>query len=280
MIRSLAWFQNSCALNSTQPMQAMLAGAQAHGIKICPNDMNADAAVIWSVLWYGRMAPNQEIYHKFRRQNKPVFIVEVGTLIRNVTWKISLNHVNALGHYGHKHNLDFDRPQKLGVNLCNQIANNGKIIIASQHAHSLLVQDLISQEDWINQKINEVKLWSDRPIVVRPHPRSRIDASKILGNVEIQLPKKILDTYDSFDFSLNYHAVINYNSGPGIQAAIGGVRPCVDTSSLAHPVSINLSDIEKIYDIDRTQWFIELCHTEYLISELAQGIWYERLIHG
>lgn len=260
-------------------MQALLNGAQSHGIKICANDINADAAVIWSVLWYGRMSPNREIYHRFRSQNKPVFIVEVGTLIRNVTWKISLNNVNALGHYGHTQNLDFDRPQKLGVALENQIANNGKILIAGQHAHSLQVKDLKSQEDWINEKIKEIRLYSDRPIVVRPHPRSRINATKIVDGVELQLPKKIIDTYDSFDFNLNYHAVINYNSGPGVQAAIGGVRPCVDKSSLAHPVSINLPDIERSYEVDRTQWFLELCHTEYLVSELAAGIWYERLIN-
>lgn len=277
MIRSLAWFQNSCALNSHEPMQALLSGAKSHGLKICPNDMNADAAVIWSVLWYGRMAPNREIYERFRKLNKPVFIVEVGTLVRNVTWKISLNHVNSLGCYAHTQDLDYDRPKKLGVALTSQIANNGKILIASQHAHSLQVQDLSSQEAWITQKITEIKSHSDRPVVVRPHPRSRIDITKLPSGIDVQQPKKILDTYDSFDFSLNYHAVVNHNSGPGIQAAVGGVRPCVDKTSLAYPVSINLQNIEQPYEVDRSQWFVELCHTEYLVSELAAGIWFERL---
>jgi hypothetical protein len=223
------------------------------------------------------MAPNREIYERFRKLNKPVFIVEVGTLVRNVTWKISLNHVNSLGHYAHTHNLDFDRPSKLGVQLSSPIGNNGKILIASQHAHSLQVAHLPSQESWITEKILNIKSYSDRPIVVRPHPRSRIDITKLPAGVEIQQPRKILDTYDSFDFSLNYHAVVNYNSGPGIQAAVAGVRPCVDKTSLAYPVSIDLQKIEQPYEVDRSQWFLQLCHTEYLVSELASGIWFERL---
>lgn len=277
MVRSLAWFQNSCALNSHEPMQALLAGARSHGVKVSPNDMNADAAVIWSVLWYGRMAPNREIYYHFRKQNKPVFIVEVGTLQRNITWKISLNHVNSLGQYAHLENLDLDRPNKLGVKLEHQCNNNGKILIASQHSHSLQVAELTSQEHWINQQLQTIRAHSDRPIVVRPHPRSRIDITKLPAGIEIQQPKKIKDTYDSFDFSLDYHAVVNYNSGPGIQAAVHGVRTCVDKTSLAYPVSIDLQNIEGTYDIDRSLWFVQLCHTEYLVSELTAGIWYERL---
>jgi hypothetical protein len=261
-------------------MQALLSGAKLHGIEIKPNDMNADAAVIWSVLWFGRMSGNKSIYEHFRKQNKPVFIVEVGSLCRNVTWKISLNHVNALGYYGHTQNLNYDRPKILGVELKNQVSNNGKILIAGQHAHSLQVADLPAQEVWINDMIEKVRTVSNRPIVVRPHPRSRIDVTRIINDVEIQQPKKILDTYDSFDFSTNYHVVINHNSGPGIQAAVAGARACVDKTSLVHPVSIELHEIEQHYNKDRTQWFVELCHTEYFVSELAQGIWYQRLQHG
>ena len=39
--------------------------------------------------------------------------------------------------------------------------------------------------------------------------------------------------------------MVNHNSGPGIQAALAGTRPIVDASSLAHPVSIKLQDIEQ-----------------------------------
>ena len=73
------------------------------------------------------------------------------------------------------------------------------------------------------------------------------------------------------------HAVVNYNSGPGIQAAISGVRPVVNHSSLTHPVSVELANIEQPYDIDRESWLIELCHTEYTLNEIERGQWVDRL---
>jgi hypothetical protein len=73
------------------------------------------------------------------------------------------------------------------------------------------------------------------------------------------------------------HAVVNYNSGPGIQSAISGTRPVVDSTSLAYPVSVSVQDIEKPYNIDRDQWLIEICHTEYTLNEITQGLWIKRL---
>ena len=71
--------------------------------------------------------------------------------------------------------------------------------------------------------------------------------------------------------------MINCNSSPGILAAINGVRPLVDHTSLAWPVHCGFSDIENTYDKDRQQWLIEISHTEYTLDELSQGTWAQRL---
>ena len=75
----------------------------------------------------------------------------------------------------------------------------------------------------------------------------------------------------------DYHAVVNYNSGPGIQAAISGTRPIVDATSLAHPVAHSIEQIDQPYLIDRDQWLIEICHTEYTQEELQKGLWLKRI---
>ena len=95
--------------------------------------------------------------------------------------------------------------------------------------------------------------------------------------VRVERPIKIPHTYDDFDMRFDHHAVINYNSGPGVQAAIAGVRPVVDQSSLASPVAVSLQHIEKPYDIDRDQWLIELCHTEYTLDEIQRSVWLKRI---
>ena len=278
MAKTLSWFENQCALNSPEVMQAFLQGAKRAGYDVIPNSFETDTVVIWSALWHGRMKPNEEVYQRFREQNKPVIFIEVGALNRGVTWKVSVNHVTAQGFYGHHDNLDPDRPRRFGVRLSYPKSSRPEILICSQHRASLQVQDQWpNQENWINDRIRKLRQYTDRPIVVRPHPRSQINLHLLEQNTQVQIPKKLINTYDSFDFDVNYHAVVNHNSGPGIQAALAGVRPIVDSSSLAFPVSYAMAAIEQPYDIDREQWLIQISHTEYSTHELAQAIWYARL---
>lgn len=239
--------------------------------------MNADAAVIWSVLWHGRLKPNQAVYEHYLGQNKPVIVMDIGALYRGLTWKIAVNNINALGYYGHQTNLDYDRPYKLRLTMATQISRGSSILIAAQHRNSLQTQCLSSIEDWITKSINEIKKYTDRPIVVRPHPRSPLNANFVPKNAFVEKPEQIRGTYDNFDLRFDYHAVVNYNSGPGVQAAIEDCPTIVDSSSLAYPVSIKMEQIENPPKVDREQWFIEITHTEYTVEEIRQGSWINRL---
>ena len=275
---TLTWFPNGCALNSKDVMSKFLVSANSRlGLDIQENNMDADIAVIWSVLWNGRMASNQEVYNHFINSGKPVIVLDVGALKRNITWKIAVNHINAQGHYGHEDNLDLDRPQKLGVALQTQQTNNGKILIAGQHKKSLQLKD-VDQEEWINNQIRTIQQSSDRPIVVRPHPRSVLNGNRLVRTgVEFERPTKVAKSYDDFNIDYNYYTVINYNSGPGIQAAINGAQIVVDKTSLAYPVSNTINNIENLTTFDRNDWFIKICHTEYTVDEIAKGVWCDRL---
>ena len=96
-------------------------------------------------------------------------------------------------------------------------------------------------------------------------------------DIKIEQPLLQPNTYDSSDIHFDYHAVINYSSGPGIQAAIAGTRPIVDASSLAYPVGVDIKDIEQHYSVDREQWLTQICHTEYTLEELQKGTWLKRI---
>ena len=259
--KTVAYFPLQCAQNSTPVMNAVVESLQRAGYSMRPNSRDADIAVIWSVLWAGRMAGNREIYYHYRNSGRPVICIEVGTLFRNTTWKIAVNHVNALGYYGHQQNLDWDRPRKLGLHLATSVQNHGRILVAGQHKQSLQLEG-IDQEAWYVQKIQEFA--KGRQVVVRPHPRCALDRNRFPKDVVWQTPTKIVNSYDSFDIDWNYDAVINYNSGPGIQAVIQGVPVIVDSSSLAHAAE------------DRERWLTEICHTEYTVEEIRQGTWVKR----
>lgn len=280
MIRSVAYFPSQCAQNSAPVMQALLNSLKQAGIETQENSWNSDAAIIWSVLWSGRMAANQTVWSRYREQGRPVICVDVGALYRGETWKIAVNSITANGYYGHTENLDWDRPRKLGISLAINLSRNPRIVIAAQHARSLQVVGLVSMEGWVVRQVEQLRRFTDRPIVVRPHPRSPLNSAGLVHlpqDVIIEQPQRIANTYDSYNLAFDCHAVVNHNSGPGIQAALAGTRPIVDRSSLAHPVSIGFEDIENPYKVDRDQWLTEICHTEYKVQEIESGLWLKRL---
>ena len=276
MINNIAYFPSQGALNSRPVINAVLDCLQARGIQTQENSMTSDAAIIWSVLWSGRMAANQAVYEHYRSQGRPVIIIEIGALYRGDTWKIAVNNINAQGYYGHLDNLDWDRPKKLRISLATQFSSKPNIIVALQHDRSLQVTGL-NMADWLRSTLTILKNNTDRPVTVRPHPRCRMALNNLPAGVSVETPNKLPNTYDSFDMHYDCHALINYNSGPGIQAAIAGVRPVVEVSSLAYPVGVGFADIEQPYIRDRDLWFTQICHTEYTVDELRRGIWLNRI---
>ena len=268
-MKTLTYFPMYAALNSGPILTAFAESAKkAFDVKIA--DRDADIAVIWSCLWSGKMTPNREVYEDFRSKGKPVIIIEVGALRRNETWKIAVNDITTEGHYGHTENLDWDRPKKLGIQLGRQKGNNGKILIAGQHHKSHQLHRLDSQEDWINQQIKIIREQTDRDIVVRSHPRSPL-------RIPSEIPNKIPNTYDDFDFDASYYCVVNYSSGPGIQAAIQGTPVITSEYSLAHPISNDINRMRRLENRATEQWLTEMCHTEYLVEEIERGLWLDRL---
>jgi hypothetical protein len=262
------------ALNSPPIFDAFEIGVKTLGHEIVEN--SEDVAVIWSVLWNGRMMPNKTVYDNCIKQGKAVIIIEVGNFKRETTWRICHQHINGLGIFGNTENLDATRPQKLGIRLDPiKIKRKEAILIASQHSRSLQWEGQPSMEQWIRNTVANIRQFSSRPIVVRPHPRSPI-REKIPG-VTIELPRKLANSYDDFDIDYNYHCVINYNSGPAVQAAIYGVPVICDSSSLAFPVSEKWQNLENPQLPNRDEWFLQLCHTEWTVDEIAQGIPLARL---
>lgn len=267
-------YRNHGALNSAPVFDAFASGVTALGHEIVED--NEDVSVIWSVLWWGRMQPNQQIYQQCLKLGRPIIIIEVGNLKRGVTWRISDYHINNFGVFGNSEDFDLDRPKKLGVFLSPVATRRrNEILIATQHGRSLQWEGQPSIEQWVRNTISQIKKYTNRRIVVRPHPRSQIREK--FTDAVIELPRKIPGSYDDFDINYNYHCVINHNSGPCIQAAISGTPIICDSSSLAFSVAEKWENLENPQLPDREEWFLKLTHTEWTVEEIAQGIPLKRL---
>jgi hypothetical protein len=269
-------FTDYGALNSKPVFDSFATSLHNSGHTVSFNEWDCDVAVIWSVLWFGRMAGNQKVWEHFQAINKPVIALEVGGINRGVTWKVGLNGINRDAYFGDSGNNNA-RSNALGLLLKPWRTDGEYILICGQHDKSLQWQGMPSMSNWLMQTISEVRKHTDRPIIFRPHPRRPLPhIEKEFKNVYRQDPQHVRGTYDDFDMGFNnVWATISYSSNPGIHSIIEGVPAFVSTHSLAYPVG---NDIDFLHDIeqpvmpDRTQWLNDYAHTEWTLDEIAQGL--------
>jgi hypothetical protein len=272
----ISLFNNFGAKNSVPVFQAIAQGLSAQGHTVVYHDPTADVAVIWSMLWSGRMRPNHEVYEAFRRQGRAVIVAEVGMIQRGQTWKIGVNGT-GVGSYNFD-NLIPNRAATLGLHL-KPWRSGTNIVIAMQRQDSEQWHGLPPMNQWLESTVAEIRKHSDRPIVIRPHPRS---GCNMPPGCLIDRPQFTAGSYDDFDFERvldTAHCVLNWNSGPGPQALIQGVPAFVGPSSLASPIANwDFSQIENPPKSERSIWLEQLAHTEWTVEEIKTGLPFKRLV--
>lgn len=269
------------AMNSKPVFDAFKNSLLNAGHSLSDNDLigSADVHVIWSVLFAGRMTPNRHIWNVCKKQNKPVIVLEVGGIKRGTTWKVGLNGINRDAYFGGLHN-NSSRADSLGLFLKPWKTSGTHILICGQHDKSLQWENMPRMSNWLMSIIDEIKSYTDMPIVFRPHPRCRLEhIERQYQNVYRDEPVKLDNTYDDFNLSFkDVFAVVNWSSNPGVQAAIAGIPVFTGPSSLAYEVANQeLSQIKNPITPERQQWLNDYAWTEYTIDEIEKGIPLNRL---
>jgi hypothetical protein len=270
-------FDKFGALNSQPVFAAFARGLDRHGVARCHHDINADMAVIWSVVWAGRMRSNHAVWQHYRANHRPVVVLEVGMLNRGHTWKIGINGTGLGSRFAT--NLDANRPQQLGVDIQPWKTSGNDIVICVQREDSEQWQGLPPVNTWLDQIVHQIRAVSGRPIQIRPHPRRPACCPP---ETTLMRPQRLNGTYDSYDFGQSLDqawCVVNWNSGPACQAVIGGVPVFTGPDSLAAPMGQqDWSQIETPIRPDRSSWLTELCHTEWTLPEIESGVMLDQLL--
>lgn len=127
--------------------------------------------------------------------------------------------------------------------------------------------------DWLNQTVTEIRKYTARPIVVRPHPGDK----RARDYLNVKNPGWALSTAAELTEDLaNAWATVTYNSSPGVASSIEGVPafvtdPNPQTSQAFSVANTDLSKIETPSTFDRQPWIerIAMCHWNY--TELSNG---------
>jgi len=292
-------FNEFGAMNSVPVFGAFEQSLNKAGIPWTKNIDMCNVAVIWSVLWHGRMARNKDVWEHCKRFNKPVIVLEVGGILRNQSWKVALGGINNEAYWGEQSKSKVNqwlressqhRQKRFDINLLpwKETNNEKYILICTQHNKSHQWRDMPSVDAWLDNVITEIRKHTKRQIKIRPHPRSPLHTSIVSqlnnkhSNITYDQPIRYTQTYDEYNFDHaleNAHCVISHSSNPGLQAIIAGVPAFVSKDSLALPVgNTDFSQIENPNRPDRTIWFNELLYTEYFIDEIADGLPLVRLL--
>ena len=189
-------FNKFGALNSQPVFAAFQQGLDQLGFAHSSHDMSADVAVIWSVLWSGRMRHNQAVWQHFKKLSRPVVVLEVGMLQRGQTWKMGVNGTGSGAFYGH--GLDLQRPSKLNLQLKPWQQSGDDIVIALQRDDSEQWAGLPPTEKWLKQTVDQLRQVTQRSIVIRSHPRREV---VVLPGCVIDKPLHMPNSYDDFDFN-------------------------------------------------------------------------------
>ena len=269
-------------LNSKTIFQKFIQSMKDTGEDVHINkETNGDVAVIWSVLWRGRMQSYKSVWERYRRAGKPVIVIEVGGLRRNLSFKIGINGINRDADFA---NQEFDdtRWPLFKHELRPWNPTGDLIVICGQHDTSEQWKGLPKMSNWIEQQISEIRKYTSRPILVRPHPRNTITIDeKKFSNVKVRLPKRDFRTYDDTDFKATLErtwAVVNHSSNPAMEAVIKGIPVFVSESSLCHDVgNIKLADINTPAMPNRHSWAHKLAYTEWFEDEIEKGLPWARI---
>jgi len=270
-------FTDYGAGNSAGPFDAFKTGLLTCGDNYSMNDMDADVAVIWSILFAGRMSGNEKVYEEFKKAGKPIVVLEVGGLARNFTWRVGLNHINRLGTFPAV-DKRFPRWKKFNKELKDWKDDGEFITIATQRPDSLQWNGMPPVEQWVEEQVEQVRKYSDRPIVIRPHPRDKFTDWEFLNSkvpgLYYDFPQQVSGTYDSMNFPDlldRSHIVINYCSNPAVDAIIHGVPVIVGEPSFCYDISTQYEDIENPNKPDRSEWCEQMAYTEWSEPEIATG---------
>jgi hypothetical protein len=241
----------------------------------------------------------REAYQYILKSNKPFLVLESPVFRRYY----SLKYVR-LGWYSYKWNDGifgntnspndrWERFQKeSGIVLKDWHSPGDSIVIMGQKEGDSSLQTLYanynSYYDWVEDLIIEIRKYSDRPIILRPHPRNysagkklSLRLSKKYKNISVsenvKIKNQVSDQYDGDGLETDFkkaYCVITYNSLSGVESVCDGIPTfALEGGSMISPIAhTDLSQLENLkYDIDRTQWCYDVAYTQWTSKENRRG---------
>tara|TARA_R110000764_G_scaffold206420_1_gene291780 strand:- start:982 stop:1908 length:927 start_codon:yes stop_codon:yes gene_type:complete len=178
-------------------------------------------------------------------------------------------------------NVDPARWQQISTDCDIQIEDTKKdgvhILICAQRDKGWAMGTL-DLNSWIFTTCQEIRKYSNRPIVIRLHPGDRqtqSQAPQMKLRIQAQLHNVTLSTQKDLDDDLkNCHAVVNHNSSSIVGPVVKGFSAFITDpikSQCAEVAHTDFSLIDTPIEFDRLAWLERISMFHWKFSELVDG---------
>jgi hypothetical protein len=165
---------------------------------------------------------------------------------------------------------------QLGINLKSWRTNGDHVLVCLQRDGGWSMKGT-DMTDWTRQTVQRLRSITNRPILIRPHPKHKIKLSELtnLPGVSESVNGSTLQQ----DLT-NAWAAVFCNSSSSVAAALAGVPVFADDDDCVAWTVANkdLSQIESPAMPDRTQWLNDLSSAHWTDEESRRGAIYQRFV--
>jgi hypothetical protein len=128
---------------------------------------------------------------------------------------------------------------------------------------------------WLDQKIKEIRQYTDRPIIIRPHPGKPQNFSKFVQNNITVMDSKSVPLTHSMNKAW---AAVFFNSSSAVAAICEGIPIFIDDSSCVAKAVANMSikNIESPEFFERDQWLFDLAAAHWNDDDGKTGRIYQK----
>lgn len=225
-----------------------------------------------------------EFVENFSKQNNIPLLVRELPVIRTNTngwWRFSWGSFfcdRGLYPYDEEYNRWNEISQKCDLTIKKWNRPGSSILICLQKSRDSALNKLHANNyeyyQYCVDLINDVKLHTDRPIIVRAHPRDILLAKNLqekFFDIEFSMSNSL-----EFDFNRAW-CCITYNSNSAVEAVLHGLPSItLDTSSPAYDVSHHfIKNIEDDVSFDLDSWLKKIAFMQWSPDEILSGkAWY------
>ena len=178
-------------------------------------------------------------------------------------------------------NIDPKRWQQISQDTSIKLEpmkNKGKHILICAQRNQGWSMGSVRLESWLANTCHAIRKYSDRPIVVRLHPkdnetnRKAYSIQRMLRNIK---DVRLSTNRDVFDADLKgCWAVVNHNSSSIVGPLIKGYGAFITdpkTSQCAEVAHTGFENIESLQEFDRQRWLERISMFHWKFNELEDG---------